>query len=135
MQRRAPARVFPVDMPIATVIVKLAVAAQLLSAPTFVVQAGQPGDLLYLEVSNSRQVDANGVFTHRVWSRNVDGGVRVRVTPRRSRIWRSRTQYWWHVYRVDCPFTGPRPHTCTERAITPTRLASRARRAASRPHA
>ena len=27
----------------------------------------------------------------------------------------------WHVYRVDCPYTGPRPHTCTERAISPTR--------------
>ena len=124
---------FPVDM---LVIAKLALAASLVVAtpPTFVVHAGRPGDLLYLEVSRTRGADANGVFTHRIWSRNIDGGVRIRVTPRRSRIWRPGT-YYWHVYRVDCPFTGPRPHTCTERAITPTRLVSPTPRAASRPRA
>jgi len=112
--------VFRFEMLGAALIATLALAAP----PTFVVSAGQPGDLLYIEVSRSRQVDVNGVFTNRVWSMGFErasGGGRMKVRARRSRLWNKPGTFYWHVYRVDCPFTGPRPHTCTERAISPTR--------------
>jgi len=118
--------VFQFDMLAAALIATLALAAP----PTFVVSAGQPGDLLYIEVSRSRQVDVNGVFTNRVWSMGFErapGGMRMKVRARRSRLWNKPGTYYWHVYRVECPFTGPRPHTCTERAISPTRGFTRPR--------
>jgi hypothetical protein len=110
----------------AALIATLALAAP----PTFVVSAGEPGDLLYIEVSRSRQADVNGVFTNRAWSMSFErapGGGRMKVRARRSRLWKKAGIYYWHVYRVDCPFTGPRPHTCTERAISPTRRFTRPR--------
>ena len=112
--------VFRFEMLGAALIATLALVAP----PTFVVSAGKPGDLLYVEVSTSRQVDVNGVFTKRAWSMGFErapGGGRMKVKARRSRLWNRPGNYYWHVYRVDCPFTGPRPHTCTERAISPTR--------------
>jgi hypothetical protein len=80
-----------------------------------------------IEVARSRRADANGVFTDRVWGTGYESrpdGKPVRVTPERSSpdpFWNKPGIYYWHVIRVVCPFTGPRPHTCTERAGTRTR--------------
>jgi hypothetical protein len=109
----------------ATVIATLALAVLPVGTPpTFVVRGGKPGDLLYIEVSRSRQADVNGVFTNRAWSMGFEsapGGGRMEVRARRSRLWNRPETYYWHVYGVDCPNTGPRPHTCTERAVSRTR--------------
>jgi hypothetical protein len=81
-----------------------------------------------LEVSPSPQTDATGIFMDAVWSTGYEsrpGGGSIRVSPERSsspdRFWNQPGTYYWHAYRVDCPVTGPRPHTCAQRAMTPTR--------------
>jgi hypothetical protein len=79
-------------------------------------------------VSASPQTDANGVFTDSAWSTGYTsrpGGGAITVTGERSwspdRFWNKPGTYYWHAYVADCPFVGPRPHTCTQRVITPTR--------------
>jgi hypothetical protein len=94
--------------------------------PTFALRDAQAG-MAALEVSDSAQTDAGGVFTHSVWSTGYDGraGKEITVSPARSsaanRFWNRPGTYYWHLYRVDCPVTGPRPHTCSQRATTATR--------------
>src|SRR3954468_2347418 len=95
--------------------------------PTFVLK-GRSSEIPTLEVSATPRTDGHGVFTDPAWSSafesRPDGGA-IRVTGRRSsypaRFWNRAGTYYWHAYIADCPSTGPRPHTCTERAITPTR--------------
>jgi hypothetical protein len=81
-----------------------------------------------VEVSKSPQTDVDGVFARHLWSTGYDsrpGDRRIRVTPGRSsspnRFWNKPGRYYWHAYRVVCPYTGPRPHTCSARVITRTR--------------
>ena len=88
-----------------------------------------------IEVSDSPRADVDGVFTHVVWQTGYDsrpGHRRIRVTPARSssprRFWNRPGTYYWHAYRVECPFTGPRPHTCRQRVFTATRSFRIARR-------
>jgi hypothetical protein len=95
--------------------------------PTFVLKL-RPVDMATLEVSDSPAADAHGVFAQSVWGTGFaapGGGKQIRLSPPRSlsrqAFWNRPGTYYWHVYRVDCPITGPSPHTCSERVITSTR--------------
>src|SRR3954447_20887440 len=91
--------------------------------PTFVVK-DRRGRIGTVEVSDSPRTDATGVFATSLWSTGyVSGATRTTVRPERAsadRFWKRPGIYYWHVYRVVCPSTGPRPHTCHQRALTPT---------------
>src|SRR3954453_17464340 len=103
-------------------------AALPLRVPPAFVLKGRSNQIPTLEVAASVRTDGHGVFADPVWSSvfetRRDGG-EIRVTGRRSaspaRFWNHPGTYYWHAYIADCPSTGPRPHTCTERAVTPTR--------------
>ena len=94
--------------------------------PTFVLKDRNDG-IATLEVSASPRTDAAGVFTDVAWSTGYEGrpgGGDIKVSPERSspdRFWNTPGTYYWHLSRVDCPVVGPRPHTCSQRAISRTR--------------
>jgi hypothetical protein len=103
--------------------------------PRFVISDPNDG-MATLEVSASPDTDVDGVFTDPVWSTGYDsraGRRRITLSPERSssrsRFWNKPGIYYWHAYRVECPYTGPRPHTCRQRVITSTRRFTVARRA------
>src|SRR3954451_834878 len=91
--------------------------------PTFVLK-DRPGRIGTVEVSDSARTDATGIFVTSVWTAGYESsGTRTKIRPLPSPdgFWNRPGTYYWHLSRVVCPSTGPRPHTCAQKAITRTR--------------
>ena len=75
-----------------------------------------------LEVSRTRRADPDGVFANAAWSTGYEARRRkIVITAERSRLWSRPGTWYWHTYRIDCPLTGPGPHTCHQHVTSPTR--------------